>query len=198
MVQARRITAADIVDRETYGRERKLRRRQMIELKRERRVEVGPFATFHFENFATMLAQIHEMMWIENGGEAQLADELSAYNPLVPNGDELVATLMFEINDPVRREQELRRLAGAEYQIAFTTGNMTVQAVPDLADGVERTKDDGKTSAVHFLHFPFTAAEIQTFRESTDPVILKIGHENYGHMAVLSAATRINLAQDFA
>ena len=68
-------------------------------IKQNRRVEVGPFATFYFENYDTMWHQVHEMLHIERGGEAQIADELEAYNPLIPQGDELIATVMFEIED---------------------------------------------------------------------------------------------------
>lgn len=191
------ITSADIADRESYGRGRKDHRRHMIAVKKLRRMEVGPYATFHFESRETMVAQIQEMLWIENGGEEQLADELMAYNPLVPNGRELVATLMFEIPDEVKRDKELRKLSGVEDLISIKIGDHQVHALPDIADGVERTKDDGKTSSVHFLHFPFTAAQIDAFRDDGDDVILAIGHENYGHLAVMNKDSRVVLATDF-
>jgi len=197
MNMVKEITIADIVDRETYGRVRKERRRHMIAVKKLRRMEVGPYATFHFESRETMVAQIQEMLWIENGGEEQLADELGAYNPLVPNGRELVATLMFEIPDEVKRDQELRRLSGVEDLISIKVGDHQVQATPEIADGVERTKEDGKTSSVHFLHFPFTEAQIDAFRSDDNDVILSVGHENYGHLAVMSKDTRTVLAADF-
>ena len=97
------ITRADILAMADYVRERKERRRALVEVKKHRRLEVGPVCSFYFENFETMWNQIHEMLFIEKGGEAQIADELSAYNPLIPKGCELVATVMFEIDDPVRR-----------------------------------------------------------------------------------------------
>jgi hypothetical protein len=197
MNMVKEITIADIVDRETYGRVRKERRRHMIAVKKLRRMEVGPYATFHFESRETMVAQIQEMLWIENGGEEQLADELGAYNPLVPNGRELVATLMFEIPDEVKRDQELRRLSGVEDLISIKVGDHQIQATPEIADGVERTKEDGKTSSVHFLHFPFTEAQIDAFRRDDNDVILSVGHENYGHLAVMSKDTRTVLAADF-
>ena len=89
------ITRDDILDLETYEVERPQRRARLREIKRNRRVEVGPCATFYFENYDTMLHQVHEMLRIEKGGDEQLLDELSAYNPLIPQGRDLVATLMF-------------------------------------------------------------------------------------------------------
>jgi hypothetical protein len=94
------ITPADILPYETYAKERKARRAAITAMKKNRRVEVGPYATFYFENYDTMFQQIQEMLHIEKGGAEQLEDELRAYNPLIPQGNELVATIMFEINDP--------------------------------------------------------------------------------------------------
>ena len=87
----RQLTPADFLPIEEYARIRAQRRREITELKKHRQVEVGPFATFYFENFATMWGQVQEMLYIEKGGEAQLADELAAYNPLIPQGSELVS-----------------------------------------------------------------------------------------------------------
>ncbi|MDO8290673.1 MAG: DUF3501 family protein [Parvibaculum sp.] len=191
------ITAADILPYETYASERKARRVAITELKRSRRIAVGPFATFYFENFATMFHQVHEMLHIERGGAEQLVDELDAYNPLIPNGAELVATLMFEIDDEKRRERELRRLTGVETKIHFEVGDIRIDAVVPEGE-IERTKADGKTSAVHFLHFPFSADAIKKFRDPNVRVLLTIAHENYGHMALVDGATRTSLAADFA
>tara|TARA_R110002167_G_scaffold52746_6_gene151966 strand:+ start:103 stop:699 length:597 start_codon:yes stop_codon:yes gene_type:complete len=191
------ITRADILSMEQYGAQRKQRRQAAIAMKKHRRFEVGPLATFYFENYDTMLAQIHEMLWIERGGEEQLTDELAAYNPLVPKGSELVATLMFEIDDPVRRDGVLRRLGGVEHTVSIEIGDEIVRAIPDEQDGVERTKDDGKTSSIHFLHFPFTAAQVEAFRSGESRAVLAIAHDNYAHMAVIPAHIREALAADF-
>src|SRR5438270_11093083 len=110
----RQLTRADILPLDEYVKIRRERRREISALKRQRRVEIGPFATFYFENFATMWQQVQEMLYIEKGGEAQIADELAAYNPLIPQGNELVATVMFEIDDAVRRANALTRLGGVE------------------------------------------------------------------------------------
>ena len=148
------ITRADIMPMEEYGRVRDDRRRTISAMKRARRVPVGPDTTFYFENYDTMLHQVHEMLYVEQGGEAQIEDELRAYNPLIPRGEALVATLMIEIDNPVRRAKALRELAGIETHIAMIIGDARVAAVSD--DDAERTTPDGKTSSVHFLRFPFT------------------------------------------
>jgi hypothetical protein len=197
IMAARTITPADVLPYEAYAAERKSRRTAITELKRPRRVAVGPDATFYFENYATMLHQVQEMLHIERGGAEQLADELDAYNPLIPQGSELVATMMFEIDDERRRERELRRLTGVETKIFMEVGDEKVMGIVPEGE-IERTKADGKTSSIHFLHFPFTAAQIAKFRDPATRVLLAIGHENYGHMALVEGATRASLAEDFA
>lgn len=184
-----------ILDPEAYGKMRAERRREIWAIKELRRVAVGPFATFMFENFDTMRHQVQEMIYIERGGEEQLAGEFAAYNPMVPNGSELVATVMFEIADAETRTRELKRLTHVERTITLEVDGAAITAVPE--DDLERTKEDGKTSSIHFLHFPFTADQVKQFRAPGARVVLAIGHENYAHMAVLSEAARAALATDF-
>jgi len=190
----REITREDILPMEVYGPQRKERRRQVTEMKKPRRVAVGPDATFYFENYDTMWHQVHEMLYIERGGEEQIKDELSAYNPLIPKGNELVATLMFEIDDEARRDRVLHNLGGVEDRISLRLGEQVVPAVPE--GDVERTAADGKTSSVHFLHFPMNAEQAAQFAAPDTEVVLAISHDNYGHMAILSEATRAALAAD--
>ncbi len=190
------LTHADIMDMAAYSEQRREMRQALTERKKHRRMEVGPFATFYFENWDTMWHQVHEMLFIEKGGEAQIADELTAYNPLIPNGAELIATVMFEIDDPIRRANALGRLGGVEDTMFIKVGGMQVDAVPE-AD-VDRTTADGKASSVQFVHFPFTPDQIAAFRDPGSQAILGIGHENYAHMAVMADATRAALAEDFA
>jgi hypothetical protein len=197
MSAKRRIGRADIMPLEAYGAERPEQRRAVIAMKRHRRLEVGPVAAFYFENYATMLAQIQEMLWIEKGGEAQIADELAAYNPLIPQGSELVATLMFEIADPARQQQQLARLGGVEHAVSLDIADERVTAVADVEDGVERTRADGKTSSIHFLHFPFSPAQITAFRQPGARIVAIIEHPEYAHMAVLPEPVRQALAEDF-
>lgn len=196
MAAQRRITRDDLLlDLDAYGEVRAARRRGIWAIKENRRVAVGPFATFMFENFDTMRHQVQEMLYIEHGGEDQLEGELAAYNPLVPNGSELVATLMFEIEDLERRARELGRLTHVERAITMEVDGEVIRARPE--EDVERTKEDGKTSSIHFLHFPFRPAQIAKFRAQHAPVVLAIGHQHYAHMAVLPEAVRTTLAEDF-
>ncbi|MDQ2104168.1 DUF3501 family protein [Azospirillum isscasi] len=189
------ITRADILPPDRYALERAARRKALVAVKRNRRVAVGPYAVAHFENYETMWQQVHEMLHIERGGEEQIAGELRAYNSLIPKGAELVATVMFEIADPVRRAAELGRLGGVERTVTLRFAGHTVAARPE--DDLERTNDTGKASAVHFLHFGFTPAQIAAFRAPGTEVILGIGHPHYGHMAVMPEAVRAELAGDF-
>jgi hypothetical protein len=193
------ITRADILPISVYEQQRKDRRKAVAAMKAKRRIEVGPFATFYFENYETMLHQVHEMLAIEKGGDEQVQSELEAYNPLIPNGHELVATLMFEIEDPVRRERELARLGGVELQIYMVVGG-AAKAVRVHAQQIgddERTRADGKTSSVHFLRFAFPAEAVAAFKKPGAEVVLEIAHPAYAHMARLPEPVRAELAGDF-
>ena len=189
------ITRADIMPIEEYAETRRQRRPAMMELKKTRRLAVGPDAMFSFECYETMWHQIREMLYIEKGGEDQIADELAAYNPLVPKGDTLVATLMFEIDDAERRARVLARLGGVENTVTLNVDGETIRAVPE--GDVERSTAAGRASSVHFLRFPFTRPQIEKFAKPEADVTLGISHENYGHMARLPEATRAALAGDF-
>lgn len=189
------ITRDDILAMDAYETARDERRRAVAAAKRDRRVEVGPFATFYFESYDTMLHQIHEMLRIEGGGDAQLEDELRAYNPLVPKGDELVATIMFEIDDKARRETVLGKLGGIEDHVLLTVDGERVRSVAET--DVDRTTAAGKASAVQFVHFKLTPAQIAAFRGGAQ-VVLGFDHPAYGHMAVVPEPVRKALSKDFA
>ena len=189
------ITRADLLPLSVYAKERAARRKRMAEMKAKRRLEVGPFATFYFENYDTMLHQVHEMLAIEKGGDEQVQSELEAYNPLIPKGRDLVATVMFEIEDPARRARELARLGGVELQVYLVAGGARVHAKP-IGDE-ERTRADGKTSSVHFLRFDFPPDAIAAFKKPGAEIVLEIAHPNYAHMARVSETVRAALAGDF-
>ena len=193
-LRQRAITRADILPPERYAAERKERKRALVALKAPRRIAIGPLATAYFESFDTIWMQIHEMLHIERGGEAQIADELRAYTPLVPNGRELVLTLMFEIDDPERRAALLGRLGGVEETVSLQFEGEMIKAAPE--GDIERTSAGGKTSSVHFLHLPFTPEQAAIFRRPGTRVLLGIGHPGYGHIAVLPEASRAVLADD--
>ena len=191
----RQLTRADILPLDEYVKIRRERRREITELKKHRRIEVGPFATFYFENFDTMWQQVQEMLYIEKGGEAQIRDELAAYNPLIPQGGELSATLMFEVDDPKRRETTLARLGGIEKSAFIEVAGARIRGEPDPTR--ENTSPDGKASAVQFIRFPFTAPEIASFQKPGTQILIGFDHPNYGHMAVMPEPVRAALAEDF-
>jgi hypothetical protein len=195
MSSPRQIDPSAILPLAEYAKVRAERRRLITEFKRNRRLEVGPFATFYFESYETMLHQVNEMLFIEKGGPAQIPDELAAYNPLIPQGAELVATVMFEIDDPIRRERVLANLGGVEHTAFVRVGGDTIRSQAE--DDQERTREDGKASSVQFMRFPFTVAQIAAFKSGTGDVIVGFDHPNYGHMAVMSPAVRTALARDF-
>lgn len=190
------ITRADILPMEAYGAQRAERRRALVAVKRDRRVAVGPHATFFFENYATMWHQVHEMLFIERGGEAQIADELRAYNPLIPKGRDLVATVMFEIDSPALRQRVLAQLGGIEHRMELQIGPHRIQGRPE--GDVERTTAEGKTSSVHFTHFDFSESQIAAFRDGNVPAIVALTHPEYSHMAVLPPRVRASLREDFS
>jgi len=142
-----------------------------------------------------MWLQVQEMLRIEKGGNEQIAGELEAYNPLIPQGDELIATLMLEIEDANRRHNTLLTLGGIEESVFLEIGEDVIHATP--TDYEDRTTPDGKTSSVHWLRFKLTPQQIARFRDAGEKVVLGLSHSNYGHMAVLSAEARAALAKDF-
>src|SRR6201992_3022740 len=172
---ARKITPADILPLGEYDQRRKSLKQNLLPVKKLRRVEVGPFATFYFENYATMWLQVQEMLRIEKGGDEQIPGELSAYNPLIPQGDELIATMMLEIEDANRRAKALYILGGIEETAFMEIGGEVIRATPTEYD--DRTTADGKTSSVHWLRFTLTKE--QKARFLTDKVVIGISHRNY-------------------
>jgi len=189
------ITAADILSAADYAAQRAEWRACIGALKRLRRLDVGPYVTFYFESWQTMWLQVQEMLHIERGGAAQLPDELAAYNPLVPNGRELVATFMIGIEDPERRKLVLATLGGIEETAFLEVAGETVRGVPETDQ--DRTTEAGKASSVQFVHFPCTAAQIAAFRAAGARVVVGLSHPAYSHMAVLAEPVRAALAEDF-
>ena len=195
MTAKREITRSDILAMEDFAAIRQSRRAEISAIKRHRRAAIGPDATIYFESYDTMWWQIHEMLYIEKGGEGQIADELAAFNPLIPKGRELVATLMFEIDDPARRAHLLNKLGGVENCVTITVSGEAIAGVAE--DDVERSTDEGRASSVQFLHFPFTPAQIAAFRDPAKRVVIAIDHAEYGHMTVMAQDVREALAGDF-
>ena len=193
--QAKEVTKADIIPLEQYSKNRKKFRKEIIEFKKTRRVPVGPYATFYFECYETMLAQIQEMLYIEKGGSDQLKVELNAYNPLIPKGKELVATLMFEIDDVLSRTEFLNKVGGIERNVFIKINDEIIRSISEK--DVDRTSSEGKASSVQFIHFNFTDEQINKFKNLSNKVILGINHNLYNHTVEIIENTRKALIADF-
>ena len=193
--EKRSVEKADLLSAEAYIKNRKKIRKELVEFKKNRRLQLGPYATFYFESFETMLGQIQEMLHIEKGGDEQLKDELAAYNPLVPKGNELVATLMFEIDNPITRADFLGKVGGIEEKVYLKVGEESIKASPET--DVDRTSAEGKASSVQFLHFFFSDEQIKKFRDLDTEVFISIDHDLYSHKAKISANIKTSLMKDF-
>ena len=193
--EKRQIEKKDLLVHKIYEQNRKQIRKELIEFKKHRRISLGPYATFYFESFETMLAQVQEMLHIEKGGDEQLNDELIAYNPLVPNGKELTATLMFEIDDPVSRSTFLGKVGGIEEKISMKIDNEVVKATPEK--DVDRTSTDGKASSVQFIHFKLTNDQIIKFKSNNSTIEIGIDHKEYFHKTKLNEENIKSLLLDF-
>jgi hypothetical protein len=190
------IQKEDIMPLDVYTKKRKELRKSILEFKKDRRVPLGPYATFYFESYETMLAQVQEMLYIEKGGDEQLKDELSAYNPLVPNGKELTATLMFEIDNPVSRATFLGKVGGIEEKVYMKVDGDLIKAVPE--EDVDRTSAEGKASSVQFIHFNFSDDQIAKFKSEEIEVEIGIDHKEYSHTTKLSVENKKSLSADFS
>tara|TARA_B110000444_G_C18744175_1_gene549443 strand:+ start:57 stop:650 length:594 start_codon:yes stop_codon:yes gene_type:complete len=191
----REIQKEDIMPLDVYIKNRKELRKKIVEFKKDRRIAVGPYATFYFESFETMLAQVQEMLYIEKGGEEQLKDELIAYNPLVPSGKELTATLMFEIDNPVSRATFLSKVGGIEEKVFMKLDDQLIKATPEK--DVDRTTKDGKASSVQFIHFKLNDDQVSKFKSDRVNIELGIDHKEYIHTTRLSENTVKSLCADF-
>ena len=194
--EKREIQKSDIMPLDAYIKDRKKLRKNIVNLKKNRRVALGPYATFYFESYETMLAQVQEMLYIEKGGDEQLHDELIAYNPLIPNGKELTATLMFEIDNPISRAAFLGKVGGIEEMVFMKINGETVKAVPE--EDVDRTSAEGKASSVQFIHFNFTDEQIQKFKSNDVSIELGMDHKEYSHTTKLSKENIASLSADFS
>ena len=193
--EKREIQKSDIMPLDAYIKDRKELRKNIVNFKKNRRIALGPYATFYFESYETMLAQVQEMLYIEKGGDEQLQDELIAYNPLIPNGKELTATLMFEIDNPISRAAFLGKVGGIEEMVFMKINGETVKAVPE--EDVDRTSAEGKASSVQFIHFNFNDDQIQKFKSNKSEIELGIDHKEYSHTTKLSEENISSLAADF-
>ena len=194
--EKKEILKEDIMPLDIYIKNRKELRKNIVNFKKDRRISLGPYATFYFESYETMLAQVQEMLYIEKGGDEQLRDELIAYNPLIPNGKELTATLMFEIDNPVSRATFLSKVGGIEEKVFIKINGESIKAFPE--EDVERTSAEGKASSVQFIHFKLNNEQIQKFKSDGVDVEIGIDHKEYSHTTKLSSASLSSLSADFS
>jgi hypothetical protein len=189
------LTKQDILSLEEFTKIRAQKRQETLEIKKNRRVPLGAEATLFFENFDTLWWQIQEMLYIEKGGDAQMEDELLAYNPLLPQGQELVATFMIEIDDPIRRAQVLGMLGGIEHHLSLRFAGHTLNAIPE--EDPNRTTESGKTSAIHFVHWAFTKDQIADFSKPHQDIIVEITHPSFPSKTLMAENVRAALQGDF-
>jgi hypothetical protein len=160
-LDAKVVTASDIMALVAYSEARPSLQRLRLALKKKRRVDIGPNASVTFQNYDLVWLQIHEMLFIEKGGEKQVPEEISAYSPLIPQGSELVLVAMFGWSNAETRDMRLSELGHVENTFQLVFDRFRVNAVARNDDGIERTLPSGKTSAVHFLVFKFTPEEVR-------------------------------------
>tara|TARA_Y100000590_G_scaffold289859_1_gene326259 strand:+ start:212 stop:808 length:597 start_codon:yes stop_codon:yes gene_type:complete len=193
----KQVSKEDLLSIEQYSLNRKKIRKDLLKFKKNRRIHLGPYATFYFECYETMLAQIQEMLFIEKGGDEQLKDELIAYNPLIPQGNELIATLMFEIDNPLSRAEFLNKVGGIEEKVFIQINNdEKINSIPEK--DLDRTNAEGKASSVQFIHFNFSNQQIDKFKNLNHKIILGINHKLYDHSVVINNETRKALISDFS
>lgn len=191
-----RLTRDDLYTLEQYATRRPAFRAQVLAHKKNRTVHLGPHMTLIFEDRLTVQYQVQEMLRIERIFEAEgIEDELAAYNPLIPDGTNLKATLMIEYPDPAVRARELARLKHIEDQLYVeVSGAGRSRAVAD--EDLDRS-NASKTSAVHFVRFELNETQIASWRAGA-AVSIGVDDERYGHASQLPLAVRTALAMDFS
>jgi len=190
-----KLTRADLLSLEAYAQKRGEFRARVLAHKKRRTLHLGDHLTLLFEDRRTVHYQVQEMLRIERIFEAAgIQAELDAYNPLIPDGSNLKATLLVEYEDEQQRRHELQRLRGLEDHIELQVGAESVTAIAD--EDMERSNDD-KTSAVHFLRFELTAAMIAGWKDGAE-VIVRSTHPADAVATTLTSEQRYALVADFA
>lgn len=191
---SRKLTLADIADIRAYERERVEFRQHIIELKRRRRVPVGPHVTFVFENRDTIRFQIQEMARVERlYADSQIETELRIYNPLIPEPGQLSATMFIELTSDALLREWLPKLVGIERAVELHLGGDVLALTPDAEHDEQLTRDD-TTASVHYVHAHLSQPQVAAF--SAGPVALAVNHANYRHVTPLSGETVTELLTD--
>lgn len=189
----KKIAFDDLMSLEAYETIRDDFRRQVIEVKKRRRLQAGPRLSLLFENRDTVLFQIQEMLRVEHVSQrARVQEEIDTYNELIPDNGELSATLFLEFEDSRKVSEELPRFTGIETSVSLRVGEQTVEAVPLEV----RSKED-VTSTLHYLRFPLSAQAREAFRRG-EKAFLVIAHRNYSQMVKLEEPMQAELARDLA
>jgi len=189
-----KLTAADLLSLEQYHKERSRLRAEVLAHKRHRQAPLGANLTLYFEDRLTMRYQVQEMLRAERIFESEaIAEELAAYNPLIPDGTNLKATMMLEYPDVGERRAALERLRGVENAVYVEVG--TLGRVFGYADEDLTRSDDTKTSAVHFVRFELDAAMCAALKSGA-PLKLGVEHEHYAEVLDASPELRASLAAD--
>ena len=191
----RKLTVTDILDLRAYERERDDFRRRIIDLKRTRRVALGPILTILFENTDTMRWQVQEMARAERMlRDEQIAHEVDVYNSLIPDAGELSGTLFLELTSDAALREWLPKLVGIEFHVAFALPDgVVVKGRPSDEDEERLTRDD-TTAAVHYLRFRFSPEQVAAFERG--PVRVIVDHPEYRHVAPLDAVQHAALVAD--
>jgi hypothetical protein len=189
-----KLTIDDIADLRAYERERERFRAHIIDLKKRRRVSVGPFVTMVFENRDTIRFQIQEMARAERIlTDEGIQAELDVYNPLIPEAGSLSATLFIELTSKDDLMEWLPKLVGIERDVELRIGDDVVRARPDPEHERQLTRET-ITASVHYVHFDLAPEQVERF--ATSDVRLAVAHENYAYETSLSKATIDSLRND--
>ena len=188
------ISPSEILTRSVFLEKRAQFQNEILKIKKNRRLEVGPFMSFLFENKKTILWQIQEMLRIEKGGDAEVQAEIEAYAPMVPQTGEIVATLLIEIDEAELRKHILGQLSYVDEKVALEIEGDSISAQP--TDDHPRTTADGKTSAVHFIKFILNDLQMKKFEDLSQKVLLKVNHPQYQYEKELPQAVRLALIED--
>ena len=191
----KKIAIDDLQSNEAYEAQRPAFRKAMIEHKNNRRVALGPNATLHFEDYMTMRYQVQELMRAEHISNVDdIREELEAYNPLIPDGENLKVTFMIEYPDEHERREQLAKLIGIENQITIKVDGLE-PVHPIANEDLERSTPE-KTSSVHFLRFEFPEQAIEAARNGAAWTIC-CDHENYRYESTVPENVRASLVKDF-
>ena len=192
----KRLVQEDLLSTQEYERQREAFRSRIIELKRKRRISIGPLITLVFENRETLLFQIQEMIWVERiTDSAKVQDELDVYNELLPGPDELSATLLIEITEESKMKEWLDRFMGLDHGQTLAISANGEQTFAEFEGGHSH---ESKISAVHFVRFRPTTGMKEAFADLRKPVTIGVNHGGYREDVLVPGSMREEWLSDLA